>query len=86
MTGSQKDSIVTFCTSTIPTMTAARNDSSKRGRDMNQSSLVGVRAMSRIESFGQSLMQLAHRLQFALLIMVRGNSNTGQPRAWPSPR
>ncbi len=56
----------------------ARNDSSMCARPTSQSSLAGGRTVIAIASCGQDLMQLAHRLQFAMLSIVRGNVNSGQ--------
>jgi hypothetical protein len=39
--------------------------------------LVGLRTVRVIASLGQALMQFAHRLQFALSCIVRGNENSG---------
>ncbi|MNC70146.1 hypothetical protein D3C75_1209250 [compost metagenome] len=60
-------------------ITAARNACSVLGFLIPHNSEVGLRGEIRIESFGQALMQLAHRLQSALLSMVRTYWNIGQP-------
>jgi hypothetical protein len=66
-------------------ITTARKASSSRGLRMNHSSLVGGRTVRVIEPFGQVLMHEAHRLQFVLLSIVRGNSNSGQPGPFSFP-
>ena len=71
--------MVTFWIRTMPMIAIARNDSSTFGLRRNHSSLVGWRRVSVIASFGQDLMQLAHRLQLALESIVRGKENSGQP-------
>src|SRR5262245_30742020 len=75
----QSSSMVTFWTNTMPMITTARKASSSRGLRMNHGSLVGGRTVRLIEPFGQVLTHEAHRLQFALLSIRRGNSNNGQP-------
>src|SRR5450759_5255538 len=57
----------------------ARADSSSFGLRMNHSSLVGLRTVSVIASFGQALTQLAHSVQLALESNCRGKENIGQP-------
>ena len=57
----------------------ARNDSSTLGLRTNHSSLVGLRSRTWMASFGQDLMQLAHRLQLRWSPIVRGKVNSGQP-------
>src|SRR5687767_2953630 len=81
----QTSSMVTFCTKTIPMMTAERKASSIFGLRINHNSLVGFRTVNWIESFGQFLMQAAQITQFALEVMVLGNSNNGQPGAFSVP-
>ena len=58
---------------------AARNDSSNLGLRMNHSSDVGLRNRSSIAPSEQFLMQLPHRLQFAVDSMVLGKLNRGHP-------
>ena len=52
---------------------------------MNQSSWVGFRSVRVIASFGQFLMQFAHKLQFAFESMVRGKEKSGQPATFSVP-
>jgi hypothetical protein len=78
-TSVQIDSMVRFWIRTMPMMAIARNDSSIFGLSRNHSSLSGLRVRTAMASFGQALMQLAHRLQFALVSMVRGKLKSGQP-------
>lgn len=85
MSRSQKQSIVMFCTRTMPTMTTAGNASESFGRRRNHNSLVGFLNLSRRGSLGQLLMQLAQKLQFAIEAIARGTSKTGQPAITPSP-
>ena len=56
----------------------ARKDSSIRALPTSHSSFAGGRTVMEMASCGQDLMQLAHRLQLAMLSMVRGNVNNGQ--------
>src|SRR5829696_825109 len=77
--------MVMFCTNTIPMMTAARNASSNLGLRMNHNSLVGFRQLSVMAPFGQVLTQAAHRVQRALVSIVRGNSNIGHPGPFSLP-
>jgi hypothetical protein len=63
----------------------AKNDSSIFGLRINQSSFVGGRSVKVIASFGQFLMQLAHKVQLALDSIVRGNENKGQAGALSVP-
>ena len=74
-----------FWTNTMPMITTAKKASSSLGLRMNHSSLVGGRTVSVIESQGQFLIQLAHRLQRAFDSIVRGNSNIGQGGALSEP-
>src|SRR5450432_4410776 len=74
----QIGSMVMFWMMTMPMIAIARNDSSILGLRRNHSSLVGRRTVKVIASLGQDLMQLAHRLQFALSAMVRGKDDSGQ--------
>src|ERR1035437_4041731 len=69
--------MVTFWMMTMPMIAIARNDSSIFGLRRNHSSWVGLRTVMVIASLGQALMQLPHRLQFALESMVRGKENSG---------
>src|SRR5687767_1443604 len=73
--------MVTFWTKTMPMMTAARKAASTFGLRTNHSSFVGGRTVNWMEPFGQFLMQSAHSTQLALVLMVLGNSNIGQPGA-----
>ena len=66
-------------------MAIAKKDSSILGFRMNQSSFVGGRSVKVIASFGQFLMQLAHKVQFAFESIVRGNINSGQAGALSVP-
>src|SRR5512134_3604084 len=81
----QTSSMVTFWTKTMPMMTAERKASSSLGLRMNHNSLVGLRTVSWIESFGQFLIQAAQITQLALEVIVFGNSNKGQPGAFSVP-
>src|SRR5664280_41669 len=73
------ESMVTFWIRTMPMIAIARADSSSFGLRMNHSSLVGLRTVSVIASFGQVLTQLAHSVQLALESNCRGKENIGQP-------
>ena len=77
-TSVQASSIVRFWIRTMPMIAIARKDSSTFGARRNHSSRVGLRTVTVIASFGQDLMQLAHRLQCAEESMVRGKLNNGQ--------
>src|SRR5688572_21698119 len=77
--------MVTFCTKTMPMITAERKASSSFGLRMSHSSFVGGRRVSWMESFGQFLIQAAQITQLAFEVIVLGNSNKGQPGAFSVP-
>src|SRR5688572_14531204 len=77
--------MVKFCTNTMPMITAARKASSNLGLRMNHSSLVGLRQLSVIAPLGHVFTQAAQSVQRALVSIVRGNSNIGQPGPFSLP-